>query len=139
MATSQLTGSNFSLDGETIEFFGVKGFKRSETSWVMNLLFGAFVEVSPDSIMDVVRDCIAGDIENGNEDKIAMLLLGPSQAVVFYLEGQMTREHVKNAVEGKGFVDLPNVEVDGRTLTIRVLGESECTTAMADSDGNILP
>lgn len=139
MATSQLTGSNFSLNGQTIEFFGTKGFKQSETSWVMNLLFGAFVEVDPDSIMDTVRDCIAGDIKNGNEDKIATLLLGPNQAVVFFLEGQLTREHIENAVDGDGFVDIPNVEVEGRTLTVRVLEEPTHSVATADSDGNVLP
>lgn len=139
MATSQLTGVNYELDGNAINFFGAKGTKFDGDKWAINALGGnAWVQVNPDSIMDSVRDCIAGDVEDGNGDKVAQLQLAPHQAVILYLEGVLTREHLKCAIEGTDFVDIPDVDVDGRTLTIRIQTNPEYDIATADSEGNVL-
>lgn len=139
MATSQLTGVNYEVNGQAIAFFDAKGTKLGGDRWAINALGGSlFVEVSPDSMMSAIHDCINGDVESGNVDKLAMLLLAPRSAVVFYLEGKLTREHLKHAIEGTDFIDIPDVDVDGRTLTIRIQANPEYSVATADSEGNVL-
>ena len=88
--------------------------------------------------VNAIRSCINSDVEDGNEDKLAMVLLAPSSAVVFYLEGRLTRRHLATANEGPDYIDIPNVDVDGRVLTVRILKELEYSVATADSEGNVL-
>jgi hypothetical protein len=141
MGTSQLARVNFKYeDTDAIEFFGARGTKISG-GWAVN---GAndgatWVQVLSTSIMGIVRECIADDIRSGNDDKIAMLLLAPHEAVVFFLEGKLTREHIDKAIEGADFVEFPGVMVEGRSLTVRVTESSdEYTIATADAEGNVL-
>lgn len=138
MATSQLTGVNYEVDGKLVTFFDAKGMVFGKNSWAVNALGDMMVEVDPDSIMDRVRSCIDNDVEAGNGDKIAQLQLAPRQAVVFYLEGMLNRDHLKKAVEGPNFIDIPDVDVGGRSLTVRIQGEPEHEVATADAEGNIL-
>lgn len=53
--------------------------------------------------------------------------------------GLRPRDQLAKAAEGPGFVDIPGVVIDGRTLTVRVLAEPQYEVATADSDGNVLP
>lgn len=139
MATSQLTGVNFEIDGQAITIFDAKGLKHGDDRWAINVFGGdLFAEIDPDTMMPVIHGCIKGDVEAGNEAKLAMLLLSPRSAVVFYLEGRLNRQHFSRAVEGPGYIDIPNVDIDGRTLVVRILGESEYSVATADSEGNVL-
>ncbi len=139
MATSQLNGVNYEVDGQEITFFDAKGMKLDGGRWAINAFGGnLYVEVNPDSMMSAIHDCINGDVENGNADKIAMLLLAPRSATVFYLEGRLTRQHLTKATEGPDHIDIPDVDIDGRNLTVRILKEPEYNVATADSDGNVL-
>ena len=139
MATSKLNGVNYEVNGQTITFFDAKGTKLGGDRWAINALGGSlFVEVSPYSMMSAIRDCINGDVENGNVDELSMLLLAPRSAVVFYLEGQLTRQHLTKATEGPDYIDIPNVDIDGRSLTVRILKEPQYNVATADSEGNVL-
>lgn len=140
MATRTVGGENYSLDGDTIQFFGAKGTKFGNGNWGVNA-FGAGIdiEVDPDTIMPRVRGCIEGDVNAGNSDRVAQLQLGPRQAVVFYLEGGMTAAQLAHAAEGPGFVNIPGVQVDGRVLTVRVLDAAEHEVATADVNGELLP
>lgn len=139
MATSQLNGVNYAVDGQEITFFEAKGTKLGDGSWGINAFGGSvYVQVEPDSMMSSIHDCINADIENGNGDKITILLLAPRSAVVFYLEGRLTRQHLTKATEGPDHIDIPDVDVDGRSLTVRILKEPEYNVATADSEGNVL-
>lgn len=139
MSTNKVNGINWSLDAGKIDFFGAKGEKFDEKSWAINA-FGndLLCQVEPGSMMPEISACIASDVDSGNGDKIAQVQLGARQAVVFFLEGKLTREHLKNAVEGLGFIDIPSVAIDDRTLTVRITPSPENTVATADSEGNIL-
>ena len=106
--------------------------------WLINILGSLMAQVSPDSMMPQIRDIIASDVANGNGDKIAQLLLAPRQAVVFYLEGALTLDQLKASTEGIGFIEIPNVDIDGRSLTVRILEEAEYTVATADANGDII-
>jgi hypothetical protein len=140
VATRTISGANYSLDGNTIRFFGAKGTVFGNGNWGVNA-FGASIdiEVDPDSIMPRVLGCLQGDDNAGNGLRAAQIHLGPRQAVVFYLEGGMTSGQLAQAAEGPGFVDIPGVMVDGRMFTVRVLAEPEHEVATADADGNLLP
>lgn len=139
MATSQLNGVNYQVDGQAINFFGAKGTKFDGGKWGINGFLGdVWFQVDPDTMMPRIGECIADDVSNGNGDKIAQLQLGARQAVVFYLEGKLTREHLKHANEGADFIDVPDVDVYGRTLTVRIQADPEYAVATADSEGNVL-
>lgn len=139
MTIRPLSGVNYSLDGDTVQFFGAKGCKFSADRWGINA-FGAhtFVEVDPDSITPEIRALLKADVEAGDGDKVAQIQLGPRQAVVFFLEGAITRDQLAKAAEGVGFIDIPDVTIDGRTLTVRVLAETLYEVATADSTGTVL-
>lgn len=139
MATSKLSGVNFAVEGTSVEFFDAIGAKLDRGSWGINALGGGLlVEVEPDSMVEAIHDCINGDVENGNGDKVAMILFAPRSAVIFYLEGRLTRAHLASAIEGPDFIEISNVEFDGRILTVRILGKPEYNVATADSEGNVL-
>ena len=138
MSISQLKGENYEIDGQAITFFGAKGTKN-DGHWAINALGGnLYCEVSPHSMMPTISDCINSDVESGNEDKLAMVLFAPRSAVVFWLEGGLTRQHLATASEGPDYIDIPNVDVDGRILTVRILKEPQYNVATADSEGNVL-
>lgn len=137
MATNVISSLNWSLDGGTIDIFGCRGAKMG-ADWLINILGSLMAQVSPDSMMPQIRDIIASDVANGNGDKIAQLLLAPRQAVVFYLEGALTLDQLKASTEGIGFIEIPNVDIDGRSLTVRILEEAEYTVATADANGDII-
>src|SRR5688572_5038641 len=133
MAISQLNGSNYAVDGERITFFDSQGGKFGADSWDVN-----YFEADPSSMMPAISECIGSDVASGNEDKIAMLRLSSHSAVIFYLEGRLTRQHLTKATEGPDHIDIPDVDIDGRIVTVRVLRETEHSVATADSEGNVL-
>lgn len=137
MATNKVESINWSIENGTINFFGAKGAKHGK-SWIVNAFLGIMCEVEPDSMLPQIRDIIADDVKNGNGDKIAQILMAPRQAVVFYLEGVLTKDLLKQSVEGPGFIDVPNVQIDDRVLTVRILEHSEYTVATADADGVVV-
>lgn len=139
MATSQLTGTKFKIDGSSIDFFGCKGTKLNGNSWGINALGGdLYVEVDPSSMMPAIHECMKSDVDAGNEDKIAMVIMAPQSAVVFYLEGGITRQDLVKVSEDDGFIDIPGVVINGRSVTVRVAENTKYNVATADINGTIL-
>jgi hypothetical protein len=137
MGMSQQHGVNYVIEGDSIEIFGTKGAKLERGTWALD--FGGFLaEVDPDSMVEAIRRCIESDVKSGNSDKVSIILMAPRSAVVFYLEGRLTREQLEASTEGADFIDVPGVEFDGRNLTLRVLKDSQYNVASADSEGNVL-
>lgn len=55
------------------------------------------------------------------------------------LVGKLTVDHLKKATELEGSViDIPDVAVDDRIVTVRIIAEPTYTVATADSGGNVL-
>lgn len=138
MATTQRAGIHFNVDGNTIDFFGAKGMRMAGDRWAINISGSLMAEVDPFSMMEDIRGRIKQDVAAGNEDKVAQIQLGPRQAVVFFLEGKITRDHLDAVVEGPDFIDIPNVEVDGKTYIVRVLEDPEQRVATANAEGAVL-
>lgn len=139
MATNKIAGKNFSLDGGIIEFYGVKGIK-SRGKVAVNAFGGdLMVEVdSNDSLLSDIQTCFNDDTEAGNGDKIAMLIAKPLPAVFLFLEGIITSRHLREANEFRGVIDLPSVEILGRSLIVRIDPDSDYNIATADANGDIL-
>lgn len=134
MATDQITEPNYVVTTNGITLFGVNGIRLSDESWAIG-----HIECDPESIMDEVRTCIEIDVEHHNGDKIAQLHLSPLKAVVFFLENGITRKHFSHAVDHDDFIEIPDVEVEGRVLTVRVIEDPLNEVTTADEDGNVLP
>lgn len=137
---NRTSGLHWSLLTGKINFFGATGQKLNEKLWGINGFGGDTLTThAPESMMPRIRECIANDVANGNGDKIAQVQLGARQAVVFFLEGMLTCEQLQNAAEGFGFIDVPGVVIDDRTLTVRITANPKHKVATADILGNILP
>ena len=139
MATNKIAGKNFSLDGGIIELYGVKGIK-SRGKVAVNAFGGdLMVEVdSNDSLLSDIQTCFNDDTEAGNGDKIAMLIAKPLPAVFLFLEGIITSRHLREANEFRGVIELPSVEILGRSLIVRIDPDSDYSIATADANGDIL-
>lgn len=140
MSTSRISGNNFEVDGATLTVFEDKGFVMSNGNWATSSPFthGMMVEEDPQSIMESVREAIDADVKAGRGDDIAQLQLSPRYALSLFLEGTLTATDFRRAVESDGFIDIPDVDINGRKLTVRIIGNPEYKCATADSDGNII-
>jgi hypothetical protein len=126
--------------GDEIVFFGSKGMRDGER-WLINALGGeVLIPVTKSSVLTDIRSCIANDIREGNGAKVAIVLTSAIGGVSLFLEDVLTTAHLssKAVVEGTDHVDIPNVVIDGKSLTVRVLKEFEPGLATADSSGAVL-
>jgi hypothetical protein len=139
MASGKMGGFNYGLDNGTVRFFDAKGMQFGNGRWAINVFTDRpDTEVSPETMLPDIRTLVAGDEAAGFGDKIATVLAGPRQAVILFLEGVITAQHLAGAKEDANYVDLPEVTIDGRTLTVRVMNDPELSVATADEAGNII-
>ncbi len=140
MATNSITGNNFSLQNGIIDFYGAKGAKTGPKNWAVNAMGGDLMfEVDPDeSLLPSIQECIDTDVKNGDGDKIAMLVVGPRTAVSLFLKDVITVQCLREANEVNDVIELPDVPVLGRLLTIRVDPGTEDSIATADATGAII-
>lgn len=137
--TDQASGLNFSVKDRRIRFFHTEGVKVSATMWGIGFAHeNTFARLEPCSIMDDIRKQTAAVVASGNGHKIFILQLNARAAVIFFLEGKITVDHLKRASEGFDFIDLTSVRVDDRTLRVRIVATSPNEVVIADSRGNDL-
>lgn len=133
-----IIGTNYSLKNGTVEFFGAIGTCSNSGRWYANVLIGnrypQFEITKTDAILDMILDAIAADIKAGND--VAYLIAGRRAGVLLYLSDIITAEHLRNASEGKDYVDIPGLAAFGDySLTIRIeSSRPECYLATADKD-----
>ena len=140
MATNGITGDNFSLQNGIINFYGARGMKDGPKNWAINVAGGDLMfEVDPDdSLLPDIQKCFDTDVENGDGDKIAMLIVAPFTAVFLFLKDVILPQHLREANETSDFIDLPGVPVLGRLLTVRIDPNADSTIATADEGGIII-
>ncbi len=138
-ASTTLGGKNFTYTSKSVNFFGHEATFIGK-NWAVNWIFGGvFMEVAPEyDLPNNIQLCIDNDVAAGNGDKIAMLLVDPIRGAILFLLGKITPEHLKNAQEHDGYIDIPNVEICGRNLTVRVCEELEYDFATADANGVVV-
>ena len=145
MAPDSIVGDNYSFDGNTIAFFGRMGVRMTPTVWLANLRSEDGGEVNEDWTFDEpihlanrVRALVSETIDAGYKDLLTQILADPRHGVLLFLGEVFNVNHLGNACEGIGFVDIPNVEVDKHLLTVRVARDAEYPLATADREGNLL-
>lgn len=141
MSTSVVSGEHFCFDGTTVSFFDQKGAWTRKGSWAVSVagFGGIMVEVSPDAeLLNSIQGYIDSDIAAGHDTDIAQLQVTPGCAVSLVLSRIITREHLRHVDEHDTYLDIPNVEVCGRNLVVRVDNSADYSIATADKDGNIL-
>lgn len=137
MAISTITGKNYSFKNGIINFFGTKGL-RTKNNYAINIFGGdLMVEVTLDDPTSDLRDCIEEDVRAGNGDKIALLIVTPTFAVNLFLMGIITVQHLKRTNETH-VLDIPDVQILDKSLTVRIDPDTDYNFATADEDGNIL-
>ena len=140
MSTNSIAGINFSLENGIIDFYGAKGMKDGPKNWAINAMGGdLMIEIEPDeSLLPSIQECFDADIAAGNGDKIAMLVVGPRTAVSLFLKDVITAQCLRKATEVDDVIELPDVPVLGRLLTIRVDPDTKVSIATADATGAII-
>ena len=141
MASNVICGINYSLDADTVNFFGARG-RHLGDRWTINAFGGdLMVEVvKTHDTLQAIKQCIKDDTDAGKSYKIACVIVGKYAAVVLYLEGIITAEHLRKASEGPDYVDIPGVNVEGLSLTVRVDAsrKNPAFVATADKDCTII-
>ncbi|MBR0134003.1 hypothetical protein IJM16_01930 [Candidatus Saccharibacteria bacterium] len=142
MANGVISGNNYSLEGNTVNFFGAKGTRFGDR-WAINFFGGdpMVVVVKTHDILQTIMRCIKNDTDAGKRDKIAYVIVGVRAAVVLFLEGIIAAEHLRKATEGEEYIDIPNVIFDGLSLTVRVDASRRddlAFVATADKDCTII-
>ncbi len=136
MATYTLRGVNFGVGDGAAAFFGARGERLSDERWLVTDMFGQTpTEVAPKSMLSDIQAVVQSDTEGGFGDRFTQLRVGPAEAVILYLEGQINRTHMEKATEGPKIIDIPGVKIDGRQWTVRVLASPTYIVDTADADG----
>ena len=140
--TSIIRGQNFCLSGGVIKFFGDQGWINGPTDWTASFIppTGGIGRMEPVDSLPSIRQVIEGDIANGQGDNIAMLVVAPLNGVYLFLEGVITPTRLQSATEpDENTVDIKDVVIDDRTLTVRVAKNAAHTIATADARGVLIP
>ncbi len=140
-ASTNLGGKNFTYTSKAINFFGYEASRSGRGSWVINWALGGSInaEVRPENkLPDDIQLCINQDIAAGKGDKIAMLLVNPINGAILFLMDIITPEHLGHAQEHNDYIEIPDVEICDRILTVRVYEEPEYSFATADANGDII-
>jgi len=134
-------GNNLELNGGVLNIFGSKGFVQGK-NWVMNILFGSFVEISPDPLSHDIESVINTDIASGNSDKIHHVQVSPATALCLYLEGRLVRGDIVAAEETENSVTFKDIKfntIEGdKTYDLIVIPDSEYAFATVDKNGEIV-
>jgi hypothetical protein len=139
MGSSKIKGTNFKLEDGIIYFFGSSGMHTGKGGWAVNIFASTpDVHTPPQDAPSEIRTIIAGDVADGNGDRIAMLLVSPEKAVLLYLGGQITDDLLRHATGKSDRVDIPGFKIDGRALAIRVMKGLDFEIATADSSGTVI-
>ena len=137
MASNVISGTNFSLEADTINFFGAMGTRLGD-KWAINAFGGELmVEVAKsDEVRQDIMRCIEDDTNAGKRGEIAYVIVGIRAAVALYLSDIITAEHLRKATEGEDYVDIPGVPFKDLSLTVRVDASIEDLAFVATADEN---
>jgi hypothetical protein len=138
VAVRTARGINYSFQDAAVEFFGARGCIRGTDSWAINVRTRHIdLEIDARTTTGWIRERVQQAIHAGSGHEITQLRLGPRSAVFLFLGGGMTCDHLAHATEGDDFIEIPNVSLGGRTLTVRVVPEPKYeVTASSDPDTN---
>lgn len=141
MNIGTIKGKNYEYGGGVIDFFGYKAV-CSNGVWSANWIYReGFYPIKRDpSILTVIAECIAIDVKAGNGDRIKQLQINPKGAIGLFMLNTIKVDDLMRAQEPDdgSYIDIPNVQISGRKLTVRVSEKFKFASAIADADGVII-
>ncbi|HTE58690.1 MAG TPA: hypothetical protein VK694_08195 [Verrucomicrobiae bacterium] len=130
----EVNRNHFRAKPDSADFFGIHGTKCEvrhwrfwrRTVWRSNfyneLLPGqSATDWQPVDLLPLIDHLFECYEAWGHGACIATLLVGPTDAVQMYLGGLLQLHHLRAAVEQDTYVDIPDVQLVGRNLTVRVV------------------
>lgn len=131
-----IKGLHYGFDGLNITFFAARGRVVDADTWAINKTGGVrFNNTKPKYVSRSIGNLISLHAAAGHAD-IASVVLTQHTAVLLWLEGVLTNTHLENLKEGIFHIDLLNVEIAGRIVTVRVLAELE--DSFENDDGFVI-
>ncbi|HYG83617.1 MAG TPA: hypothetical protein VD907_01950 [Verrucomicrobiae bacterium] len=133
MGTQSISGKFFRVSGDEVKFFENESYARmGRESWRVG---GFEVDINP--LTPEIQDCLDDDERNGKLDRVAMVLVGPVEALQLFVEGCLKVSHFSKAAEHADCIDVPEVQILGRQLTVRIK-KNYPRVATADRQGKEL-
>jgi hypothetical protein len=129
MSTTGIATDNLYAEPDLLKIFGAQGSRHtvrhwgfwSRISWWCNTYDQRDCWIyKPTSLLPMIDELFAKDAVAGQAHRVHTLRVDPYQAATLYLEGVITFEHVNAAVERDNHIDIPGVDINGHTLTVRV-------------------
>lgn len=137
MGTSvNVQGLHFSVQGDVFELFGDKSFHEGN-HWAVPSGFGIPVLVAPAPVKSDIEEVLEEDRKAGNEGRIDHVVVTPFVAICLFLEGALTVEHLRNAVETTETVTV-SLQLAGADRKVVIDPQSQYTFATIDGNGEIV-
>ena len=133
-----VSGVNWSVEGDVFTIFGQCGWVDGR-KWRVSADFlgGANVPVDPAPIKKDIEAIIAGDIRDGNGDKIAYVGVGPFQGLLLALEGVITLRMLRAATEAPDRI-IMDARLGGALRKLVVLKDTAYTMATFDRNDEVV-
>lgn len=134
MATSQLNGINFTINGDLVEFFGARGVKLPGGRWALERK-NPGLHATHKEWVEVEKHLQRQVHEYMRYAEIVVLEFNPRWALMFYFEGFLSDADLARASEGDGLINISDIVVDGRTVSVRIIKENRyCVAGMNKSN-----
>jgi hypothetical protein len=141
---TEVVSTNLMAWPDGVRFFNYTGSRHRiwwlkvlpRTEWRTNGS-GTLQPRRPTSLRPRLRRLIADVVAAGKEPQLTMLRVNAYNAVIMYLEGLITLDHVRRATEHNDYIDIPGVVIDDRCLVVRIMPQ-EMIMYASDRAGNKL-
>lgn len=133
-------GANWSYNSGTMTFFDTVGEKYSDTRWALNGLGlepSPMVEVAPEALSAELSFVVGAVRQVDGEDRIAYLGVNARQAMYLYLEGILTREALKQAVEDAESITV-TITLDRVERKLRITAPRHGDMAAYDAEHRVV-
>lgn len=133
-----VSGVNWSIEGDAFTIFGQCGWIDGR-KWRVpaDVLGGVNAPIDPAPIKKDIEAIIAGDIRDGNGDKIAYVGVGPFQGLLLALEGVITTRMLQTATEAPDRI-IMDVRLSGAQRKLVVLKDARYTMATFDQNDEVV-
>ena len=118
MATSEITGTHFTVSLHDITLFENIGGRRTK-AWIMD-----YMEMDPCPVQEKILGVIESDRASGKEDQIAYVLISSTVAIRLFLEGVITMQHFQAAQETDDTVTL-RLPFAGKERVVKIRSASD--------------
>lgn len=138
MGHSIESGVNWTVEGGMFTIFDQKGFVKGN-KWVVPVDFfgGALASIDPSPIKRDIEKVIAGDVRDGNGDKIAYVGVGPFQGLLLALEGVITPQMLRASTETPDRI-IMDARLGGAERKLVVLKDTAYTWATFDRNDEVV-